>query len=83
KHICKQRCCRLIFALTEQDVQEGIVRWDSHKPYMLKRNERHICVHLVDGQCSIYEHRPGVCRKLDCRNDRRFWTDFEGMVPAD
>ena len=83
KHLCKQRCCTLIFALTEQDVREGIVKWDPTKPYRILRDEKRYCVHLVDGRCSIYENRPAVCRKLDCRNDRRMWMDFEGMVAAE
>jgi Fe-S-cluster containining protein len=80
KHLCKQKCCTLIFALSEQDVREGVVQWDPNKPYNIKRNENHYCVHLVGGQCSIYENRPAVCRRFDCRGDMRFWRDFEGMV---
>jgi len=25
------------------------------------------CVHLGEGGCTVYEHRPKVCRKYDCR----------------
>ena len=27
-HLCKAACCRLPFALSKQDVQEGVVKWD-------------------------------------------------------
>ena len=27
-HLCKAACCRLRFALSHQDVEEGIVQWD-------------------------------------------------------
>ena len=26
------------------------------------------CVHLIDGNCSVYEHRPQPCRSYDCRS---------------
>src|ERR1044072_724626 len=33
------------------------------RPY----DERAHCRMLVDGRCSIYEHRPRTCRTYDCR----------------
>src|SRR4051794_5530200 len=30
-------------------------------------DERGACPMFVDGQCSIYEHRPRACRTYDCR----------------
>ena len=30
-------------------------------------DERGHCPMLVDGECSIYEHRPRTCRVYDCR----------------
>ncbi|HEX2957496.1 MAG TPA: DUF4123 domain-containing protein [Chitinispirillaceae bacterium] len=82
-HLCKRKCCTLIFALTEQDVREGIVKWDPKKPYQILRDEKRYCVHLIDGECSIYDNRPGVCRRMDCRSDRRMWMDFENCIPFD
>lgn len=29
--------------------------------------ESQICAYLIDGKCTIYEKRPQVCRKFDCR----------------
>jgi Fe-S-cluster containining protein len=83
KHLCKQRCCTLNFALTEQDVREGIVKWDTQKTYRILKGENRYCIHLVDGQCEIYENRPAVCRQHDCRKDKRMWVDFEERVAVE
>jgi Fe-S-cluster containining protein len=78
-HPCKAACCRLPFALSKQDVEEGIVKWDFHHPYMNARRADGYCVHLERKtcRCSIYENRPVPCRDCDCRNDKRIWLDFE------
>jgi Fe-S-cluster containining protein len=34
---------------------------------VLGYDERGHCPMLVDGRCSIYEHRPRACRAYDCR----------------
>ena len=34
---------------------------------VLPYDERGHCPMLVDGRCSIYEHRPRTCRAYDCR----------------
>jgi hypothetical protein len=34
---------------------------------VLGYDERGHCAMLVDGKCSIYEHRPRACRTYDCR----------------
>lgn len=34
---------------------------------LLGYDERGHCPMLVDGRCSIYEHRPRTCRAYDCR----------------
>ena len=34
---------------------------------LLGYDERGHCPMLVDGRCSIYEHRPRTCRTYDCR----------------
>jgi hypothetical protein len=34
---------------------------------LLGYDERGHCPMLVDGRCSIYEHRPRACRTYDCR----------------
>jgi hypothetical protein len=80
--LCGAACCRLQFALSQQDVEEGIVRWDFSRPYMNQRGKDSYCVHLERGscRCSVYEHRPIPCRGYDCRNDKRIWVDFEQRI---
>jgi hypothetical protein len=82
-HLCKAACCRLPFALSKQDVREGIVRWNLGQPYLIDQGKDGSCVHLERGscQCSIYTHRPVPCRGYDCRNDGRIWLDFEKKLP--
>jgi hypothetical protein len=36
-HLCKASCCRLPFALSRQDVEERVVRWDFGVPYMIEQ----------------------------------------------
>ena len=82
-HLCKAACCRLPFALSHQDVREGIVRWNLGQPYLIEHDGDGYCVHMDRDSrgCGIYANRPVPCRGFDCRNDRRIWMDFEGKVP--
>jgi hypothetical protein len=82
-HLCKASCCRLPFALSKQDVREGIVHWNLGQPYLIDQGKDGYCVHLQRGscQCGIYAHRPVPCRGYDCRNDQRIWLDFEKKLP--
>ena len=81
-HLCKASCCRLRFALSRQDVEEGIVRWDFSAPYVIARGDDGYCQHhdTTNGCCSVYEQRPIPCRGYDCRADPRIWVDFERRV---
>jgi len=82
-HICKAKCCALNFYLTDQDLDEGIVRWDYGRPYWIQKGEDGYCVHCDRGtwRCRVHSYRPYVCRAYDCRNDERIWLDFERMIP--
>lgn len=83
-HLCKAACCRLPLALSKEDVQEGIVRWDLGQPYINAQGKDGYCVHM-DRQtcrCSVYVHRPIPCRGYDCRKDKRIWLDFENKVAS-
>lgn len=82
-HLCHAACCSLRFALTRQDLVEGIMRWELSEPYLNRQGFDRRCVHLDRGtlQCSIYDHRPGICRAYDCRQDKRIWQDFaQGII---
>ena len=81
-HLCKAACCRLRFALSHQDVAEGIVQWDFAHPYFIAHGEDGYCQHLDRSShgCSIHTNRPVPCRGYDCRKDKRIWTDFEQRI---
>lgn len=81
--ICYAACCKLPFALSKQDVREGVVRWELGQPYMIEHGEDGYCSHLDNGACActIYDNRPVACRGFDCRNDKRIWLDFDARVP--
>jgi Fe-S-cluster containining protein len=80
-HICKAVCCRLHFALTVEEVESGQIKWDLGAPYYIRQESTGYCHHLDPntGGCSIYENRPGVCRRYSCARDERIWKDFEKM----
>jgi len=81
--LCGAACCRLSFALSKEDVEEGTVRWDLGRPYMIARTDEGRCVHL-DGEtrtCGVYAQRPIPCRAYDCRKDLRVWLDFDERIP--
>jgi Fe-S-cluster containining protein len=82
-HLCQAKCCSFDFFLTEQDLDEGIVRWDYGRPYWIQKGLKGHCVHCEPDsmRCRIHSHRPYVCRAYDCRNDKRIWLDFEDMIP--
>jgi Fe-S-cluster containining protein len=77
--VCRAACCRLRFALSRQDVKEGVVQWEFNHPYFIAHGADGYCRHLHrnDKQCSIHGHRPVACRGYDCRKDKRIWTDFD------
>ena len=75
--ICKAACCRLRFALSRQDVKEGIVQWEFSHPYFIAHGADGYCRHLDRQRCSIHQNRPVPCRGYNCRNDKRIWSDFD------
>lgn len=81
--LCKASCCRLPFALSRQDVREGIVHWDLGQPYLIEHGRDGYCTHMAPGSCActIYAQRPVPCRGFDCRHDQRIWLDFDQMIP--
>src|SRR5262249_52754618 len=84
--ICGARCCQFHFALSSQDLDEGVIRWDSGRPSLARqRIEDGYCVHNAPAArcCSVYAPRPRPCRQYDCRDDPRIWADFERRILAD
>jgi Fe-S-cluster containining protein len=80
--VCQAVCCRLKFALSQEEVERGRVKWDIGHPYVIRQDSSGYCCHN-DGptrSCSVYEDRPHLCRRYSCRGDSRIWTDFDGMV---
>jgi Fe-S-cluster containining protein len=49
---------RLPHLLTEQNADGDVV---------LRRRADGACVHLGEHGCTVYEHRPTICRSFDCR----------------
>lgn len=83
--LCHARCCTYDFALSTQDLDEGIIRWDYGQPYRIRqRASDHTCVHCDPDsrRCTVHEARPRTCRSYDCRDDPRVWLDYERRVPA-
>ena len=82
-HLCKAACCRLPFALSKQDIHEGVVHWDLGQPYLIEQGEDGYCNHMARDtcHCTIYSHRPVPCRAFDCRKDTRIWLDFDQRIP--
>ena len=82
--ICKARCCRLLFPLSFQDLDEGVVEWEYAMPYIVRKRADGGCVHNdpTTHACTVHAQRPASCRKYDCRKDKRIWLDFEQRIPA-
>ena len=80
--VCQAVCCRLKFALSQEEVEQGQVKWDIGHPYVIRQDSNGYCCHNDAGSrsCAIYNDRPNLCRRYSCRHDNRIWTDFEGMV---
>jgi hypothetical protein len=78
-HICQAACCRMSFALSRQDIEEGKLRWNLEKPYLIAKDGNGYCYHLDKSsyRCTVREQRPVPCRAYDCRNDKRIWLNFE------
>lgn len=81
---CKAVCCKLPFALSKQDVYEGVVRWEFGRPYLIGHDEDGYCVHLNrdNYSCTAYDHRPVPCRGFSCRENEKWpvWKDFDRKV---
>ena len=50
--------------------------------FVLGYDERGHCPMLVDGRCSIYDHRPRTCRTYDCRIFAATGLDIDADDPT-
>jgi hypothetical protein len=68
---CRAACCRLPFALSQQDVREGV-----------EHDRDGYCTHLERGSChcTVRDSRPIPCRAFDCSKNRDIWLDFDNKV---
>jgi Fe-S-cluster containining protein len=83
--LCQARCCKLSFALSTEDLDEGVIRWDYGQPYLIRqRASDSYCVHNDPEThgCTVHAQRPRVCRRYDCRKDARIWVDYEKRIVA-
>jgi len=83
--LCHARCCTLSFALSTEDLDEGVIRWDYGQPYLIRqRASDGYCVHNDPDSrgCTVHQFRPRVCRGYDCRKDARVWIDYENRIAA-
>jgi hypothetical protein len=82
KEFCKAVCCTFVFALTKDEAQKKIIKWNPKRPYFIARDNDGYCPHLdrESLRCKVWEERPERCRKYDCRKDPQVWIDPEGKV---
>jgi len=82
--LCGARCCTYAFALTTKELDEGVIRWDYGRPYIIRqRASDGFCVHNDPSThgCEVHARRPVICRGYDCRRDRRVWIDYAKRIP--
>jgi hypothetical protein len=47
-HLCKPASCHLPFALSQQDIREGIVHWDLGQPYLIDQGRAATTTILIE-----------------------------------
>lgn len=74
---CRARCCTLMFALTKDEVELGMVQYNRQRPYFIARDADGLCPHLdrQNLRCEVWENRPLRCRRYDCCDNRDIWPE--------
>jgi len=84
---CEAVCCRLtVVVMPEDHVPAWLIDRDTHGMETLAKGEDGWCL-AVDpntSRCTIYEDRPGICRKYamgspSCRDERGRWFHTSGI----
>lgn len=80
-HVCGAVCCKLDFALSQDEIEGGVLRWDMGRPYVIRHEADGLCIHndRASGGCGVYADRPTPCRRYSCAKDERIWNDFDAM----
>jgi Fe-S-cluster containining protein len=65
---CKAICCTYAFAITQEEVGKGLIRYNPERPFYIARDADGYCPHLdrVTFKCDIHDKRPLRCRKYAC-----------------
>ena len=60
----KQYAASFLLLLSRQDVEEGVIRWEFGRPYLIAHGAGGYCVHLdrESYRCTVWEQRPVPCR---------------------
>ncbi len=82
--LCKAICCKFPYALSRQDVEEGVIRWEFGRPYLIAHDTDGYCVHLdrKTYKCTAYDHRPVPCQGFDCQENEKWqvWLNYEKNI---
>ena len=85
---CDAVCCRLTVVLMPEDhVPRHMVERLADGPEVMARDEEGWCVAVDHSRmcCSIYDQRPGVCRKFAmgsayCRSERAAYREMQAQA---
>lgn len=81
--LCGAACCSMRFALSTQDLDEGVVRWEYGQPYLIRHdNAVGRCVHQDpdDFHCGVYEKRPAYAACTTAGRTRGYgWISSSGL----
>jgi Fe-S-cluster containining protein len=66
---CRALCCTYVFALTQEEVKKGRIKYNLQRPYYIARDDDGYCPYLdrATYKCMIHNERPLRCRKFACK----------------